>query len=194
MNLTNWTKMFLGFLLLSLLISPVQVLGANQVADVRLKTPAITITHQSSSLGSCFQGGSEPCDVFAFTSKFTCGDCLADFAASGMFFEISAASDCSSASYSLSLDVSDFIATNQTSHGGTFQFPATLPGGKVAIVMLQIKGNHGLITITGNADLSGVSSAPVFVGLLLGEQTPLDADDPADFICSQVTPSFQNLP
>src|SRR6185312_16266438 len=68
---------------------------------VRLKQPTITITHQSSSPGTCFGGTTEPCDVFQFTSKFTCTDCAQDLANNfGIFFEISTSSICDSDVYS----------------------------------------------------------------------------------------------
>src|ERR1700693_643462 len=84
----------------ALLISVSSTIGAPPMFDVKFKSPNLTITHQNSTLGSCNGGTSEPCDIFTFSTKFTCGDCFTDFTGGGgVLFQISTDNACTSQVY-----------------------------------------------------------------------------------------------
>ena len=164
--------------------------------DVKLNKPTILITHQSSSPGTCFGGTSEPCDVFQFSSKFSCTDCATDLANNNdIFFEISTDA-CNSDVYLADYPLPNF-SVQKAGSKATYSFPATVQGSNgrdFAIVTLQMNGAHGgTLSIEGNANLSSVTSGSVFIGLSLSGDNVSDTDDPADFLCAPVTPTFQNL-
>jgi len=165
--------------------------------DVRLSSPTITITHQSPSLGSCYGGTSQPCDVFQFSSKFTCTDCALDLANNfDIFFEISTSSTCASEVYFVDAPLPHMLIQKSGSKTN-YLFPATFQGNNgrdIVLMSLQMTSAHaGTLTVSGNADLHTLTSAPVFVGLDLSGDSVSDGDDPTDFVCAQVTPTFQNL-
>jgi hypothetical protein len=165
--------------------------------DVRLSKPTITITHQNSSLGTCFGGTSEPCDVFQFTSKFSCTDCALDLANNfDIFFEIATSSNCNTEVYFTDVPLPN-VSIQKSGSKTTYSFPATRQGSNgrdFVLLTLQLSGAHsGTISVSGNADLHSLTSAPVFVGLNLSGDSVSDGDDPTDFVCAQVTPTFQNL-
>jgi len=165
--------------------------------DVRLKKPTILITHQSPSLGTCFGGTSQPCDVFQFTTSFSCTDCAQDLANNfDIFFEIATSSDCNSGVYFADVPLPN-MSIQKLGNKTTYSFPATLQGSNgrdFVLLTLQMNGAHGgTLSVSGNADLHTLTSAPVFIGLNLSGDSVSDGDDPTDFVCAPVTPTFQNL-
>lgn len=167
------------------------------VSDVRLSKPTMVVTHQNPSLGTCYGGTVEPCDVFQFTSKFSCTDCAQDLANNfDIFFEIASSSDCNTQLYSADVPL-PHMSIQKLGSKTTYSFPATQQGSNgrdFVLLTLQMNGAHGgTLTVSGNADLHTLTSGPVFIGLSLSGDSVSDADDPTDFICTQVTPTFQNL-
>jgi len=173
--------------------------ASKQPFDVKLMKPAITITHQNPNSGTCFGGTTEPCDVFQFTSKFSCTDCALDLGdnSSSIFLDISTSSNCFDTEiYSAFLPVPNFSVQMISKNKATLSFPATLQGSNgrdFILFTLQLNGHSGTITMSGNADFHALTGGAVFVGLRLGGDSVLDSDEPADFVCTQVTPTFQNL-
>jgi hypothetical protein len=166
--------------------------------DIKLNKPTILITHQNPSTGTCFGGTTEPCDVFQFTSKFSCTDCAQDLSNNfNIIFEVATSSNCSNSEYSAVMPLPN-MSIQKAGAKTTYSFPATFlgnDGGRdFVLLILQMNGAHaGTITLNGNADLHAVTSAPVFIGLSLSGDSASDGDDPTDFVCVQVTPTFQNL-
>src|SRR5579863_8548227 len=97
---------------------PASATPPKQAFDLALKKPTLVITHQSPTPGTCFGGASEPCDVFQFTTNFSCGDCFADVTSTdgGFFFEIATSSDCRTAAYTFSASTAHMIAMNKKAH------------------------------------------------------------------------------
>ena len=179
------------------------IVGDSQAAksalfDIKLNKPTILITHQNPSTGTCYGGTTEPCDVFQFTSKFSCTDCAQDLANNfNIIFEVATSSDCSNREYTVVMPLPK-MSIQKAGAKTTYSFPATFlgnDGGRDFVLLtLQMNGAHaGTITVNGNGDLHAVTSAPVFIGLSLSGDSVSDGDDPTDFVCVQVTPTFQNL-
>src|SRR5580704_15617034 len=83
------------------------IVGDSQAAksalfDLKLNKPTILITHQNPSTGTCYGGTTEPCDVYQFTSKFSCTDCAQDLANNfNVIFEVATSSNCSNREYTV---------------------------------------------------------------------------------------------